>query len=112
MDIKKGDTVEILSGSDRGKRGIVLHALPKEDRLVVEGVNLQKKHSRQTKQTGSGRAIQSGAVEFPAPIHISNVVLVCPKCEKPTRALRRTDENGERSRICKICENPLDAVRK
>ncbi len=111
MDIKKGDTVEVLSGTDRGTRGVVLHAMPKEERLIVEGVNLQKKHSRQTTQTGSGRAIKGGTVEFPAPIHISNVKLVCPKCEKLTRVVRKSDEKG-RARYCKICENPLDAVRK
>ena len=111
MDIKKGDTVEVLSGGDRGKRGVVLRALPKDEKLVVEGVNLQKKHSKQTKQTGSGRAIQGGTVEFPAPIHISNVMLVCPKCDKLTRAVRRDGEKG-RVRICKSCENPLDAAGK
>jgi len=111
VDIKKGDTVEILTGADRGTRGVVLRAMPKEDRLVVEGVNLQKKHSRQTKQTGSGRAIKGGTVEFPAPIHISNVMLVCPKCEKLTRVVRRSGEEG-RGRFCKSCENPLDAPRK
>lgn len=111
MDIKKGDTVEVLTGIDRGTRGVVLHAMPKEDRLIVEGVNLQKKHSRQTTQTGSGRAIQGGTVEFPGPIHISNVKLVCPKCEKLTRVVRKSDEKG-RARFCKICENPLDAPRK
>jgi large subunit ribosomal protein L24 len=111
VDIKKGDTVEVLSGSDRGKRGVVLRALPKEEKLVVEGVSLRKKHSRQTKQTGSGRAIKGGTVEFPAPIHISNVMLVCPKCDKLTRVTRRSGENG-RVRICKSCENPLDAVGK
>ena len=111
MDIKKGDTVEVLSGSDRGTRGVVLRAMPKEERLVVEGVNLQKKHSRQQKQTGSGHAIKGGTVEFPAPIHISNVALVCPKCEKLTRVVRHSGEEG-RGRFCKSCENPLDAPRK
>ena len=111
MDIKKGDTIEVLTGSDRGSRGIVLHAMPQEERLVVEGINLQKKHSRGTTQTGSGRAIKSGTVEFPAPIHVSNVMLVCPKCEKLTRVVRHSGEAG-RGRFCKSCENPLDAPRK
>lgn len=110
MDIKKGDTVEILSGSDRGKRGLVLRVLPKEDRLVVEGMNLSKKHTRQTTQTGSGAALKGGTVEFPAPLHVSNVMLVCPKCEKATRVTRHVGE--DRGRFCKSCDNPLDAARK
>jgi large subunit ribosomal protein L24 len=111
VDIKKGDTVEILTGSDRGKRGIVLRALPKEDRVVVEGVNLHKKHTRQTTQTGSGSSIKGGLVEFPAPIHISNVMLVCPKCDQATRVTRRAGEE-RRGRFCKSCDNPLDPARK
>ena len=111
MDIKKGDTVEILSGSDRGKRGIVLRTVPKAERVVVEGVNLHKKHTRQTTKTGSGSSIKGGAVEFPAPLHVSNVMLVCPKCDKPTRVTRRTGDEHY-VRFCKSCENPLDAAGK
>ena len=109
MDIKKGDTVEIISGSDRGKRGVVLRALPKEDRIVVEGINLRKKHTRQTTQTGSGSSIKGGTVEFPAPVHVSNAMLVCPKCDRLTRVTRRTGEEHYR-RYCKSCDNPLDAA--
>ena len=111
MDIKKGDTVEIITGGDRGKRGIVLRALPKEDRLVVEGMNLRKKHTRQTTKTGSGSALKGGTVEFPAPLHVSNVMLVCPKCDKATGVTRRRDDTGHR-RYCRSCENPLDAAVK
>jgi large subunit ribosomal protein L24 len=103
VDIKKGDTVEIISGSDRGKRGVVLRALPKEDRIVVEGINLRKKHTRQTTQTGSGSSIKGGTVEFPA------AMLVCPKCDRLTRVTRRTGEEHYR-RYCKSCDNPLDAA--
>ncbi len=111
MDIKKGDTVEIISGGDRGKRGIVLRALPKADRVVVEGMNLRKKHTRQTTQTGSGSALKGGTVEFPAPLHVSNVMLVCPKCDKATGVTRRRDDASHR-RYCKSCDNPLDAAAK
>jgi len=111
VDIKKGDTVEILSGSDRGKRGIVLRTLPKEDRVVVEGINLQKKHTRQTAQTGSGGSIKGGSVEFPAPLHVSNVMLVCPKCDQATRVTRRAGEERQ-GRFCKSCDNPLDSAGK
>ena len=111
MDIKKGDTVEILSGSDRGKRGLVLRTLPKAERVVVEGINLAKKHTRQTTKTGSGSAIKGGTVEFPAPMHVSNVMLVCPKCDKPTRVTRRTGDE-RRGRYCKSCDSPLDYAGK
>jgi large subunit ribosomal protein L24 len=107
VDIKKGDTVEVISGRDRGKRGKVERALPKEDRVVVEGINLHKKHSKQTTSTGSGQAMKSGSVEFPAPIHVSNVMLVCPKCDKLTQVTRRAGEN-RRGRYCKACDSPLD----
>jgi large subunit ribosomal protein L24 len=111
VDIKKGDTVEILTGSDRGKRGVVLRALPKDSRVVVEGINLRKKHTRQTTQTGSGSSIKGGTVEFPAPIHVSNVMLVCPKCDQATRVTRRAGEERA-GRFCKSCDNPLDPARK
>ena len=111
MDIKKGDTVEILSGSDRGKRGLVLRVLPKAERLVVEGINLAKKHTRQNTRTGSGSSIKGGLVEFPAPLHVSNVMVVCPKCDKPTRVSRRAEEEHRR-RYCKSCDSPLDAAGK
>jgi large subunit ribosomal protein L24 len=111
VDIKKGDTVEIISGRDRGKRGVVLRVIPREDRLVVEGMNLRHKHTRQTTQTGSGRAIQGGTVEFPAPMHVSNVMLVCPKCDQLTRVTRRAGED-RRGRFCKSCDSALDPTGK
>ena len=76
MNIKKGDTIEVLSGKDRGKRGQVLRVIPREDFVVVEGINLRKKHKRQV-QT-QGRSLTPGIVEFPGPLHLSNVMLVCP----------------------------------
>ena len=110
MDIKKGDTVEVISGKakDRGKRGQVLRSLPKSEKIVVEGVNIHKKHTRQQTQTGSGRALQGGTVEFPAPMHHSNVMLVCPKCGKPTRVAHETGGNHGK-RVCKACGASMDA---
>jgi large subunit ribosomal protein L24 len=72
---------------------------------------VHKKHTRQNTQTGSGRSIKGGAVEFPAPMHISNVMLVCPKCDKATRVTRRSGEK-RLGRFCKSCDNPLDAAGK
>src|SRR5512133_4241237 len=85
VKIKKGDTVEVISGrsEDKGKRGEVIRVAPDVNRLVVQGVNVRTKHQRQVQS--QGRTINPGRVRFEAPIHISNVMLVCPKCGKATR---------------------------
>jgi len=80
MKIRKGDQVLIISGKYRGKKGKVLKAFPKEQRLLIEGVNLRKKHIRPRREGEKGQI-----VELPAPIHISNVKLICPKCKKATK---------------------------
>jgi large subunit ribosomal protein L24 len=106
MKIRKGDTVQVISGRNRGTRGQVLRRLPSEDRLVVQGVNVRKKHQRQI-QAG-GRTMNPGIIQFEAPIHVSNVMLVCPKCGKPSRiGLRR--EDGTSRRVCKSCDSLIDA---
>lgn len=106
MKIKKGDTVEVILGHDKGMRGQVIRVIPHEERLVVQGVNLRKKHQRQV-QAGR-RAMNPGIIEFEAPIHASNVLLVCPKCEKPTRVgVQR--EAGKRQRVCRQCSAIIDA---
>ncbi len=101
--IRKGDTVEIISGrfDDKGRRGEVINVLPKVDRVVVQGINLRTKHQAQV-QT-QGRTINPGLIKFEGPMHISNVMLVCPKCDQPTRVAVQRDEDGAR-RICKKCE--------
>ncbi len=105
MRIKRNDTVEVIAGNDRGVRGRVLRAYPKEGRVVVESVNIRKKHQRPT-QAGRGQ-VQPGIIQFEAPIHVSNVMLVCPKCDKPTRVSIRRDE-GVRVRVCKKCGKDID----
>lgn len=105
--IKKGDLVEVISGRevDKGKRGEVIRVLPKEDKVIVQGVNIRKKHQRQV-QT-QGRSISPGIIEFEGPIHISNVMLVCPKCDEPTRVgIQRLDEKPHR--VCKHCGSLID----
>ncbi len=84
MKIKKGDLVEVITGNDKGKRGEVLRVLPKENQVVVQGQNVRIKH-RKERQSSTGRAIPGGRIEFEAPIHVSNVLVVCPKTNKPTR---------------------------
>jgi len=99
--IRKGDTVEVISGADKKKRGEVIRVLADEKRVVVQGVNIRKKHQRQA-QLQSGRTISSGIIEFESSIDISNVMLVCPSCKKATRVgLRR--EGGQSLRVCKEC---------
>jgi large subunit ribosomal protein L24 len=105
--IKKGDIVEVISGrlQDKGKRGEVIKVLPKNHRVVVQGVNLRKKHQSQV-QT-QGRTMSPGIIEFEGSIDISNVMLVCPKCDEPSRVgIQR--ERGEIQRVCKKCDALID----
>jgi large subunit ribosomal protein L24 len=102
--IVRGDTVEVISGKEKGERGEVLRVLPKSDRLIVQGLALRTKHQRQI-QT-AGRTMSPGIIQFEGPIHISNVMLVCPKCDELTRVgLLR--EDGERKRVCKKCNEEI-----
>jgi large subunit ribosomal protein L24 len=107
MKIRKGDNVEVISGSfeDRGKRGEVINVLPGDDSLVVQGINIRTKHERQM-QT-QGRTINPGRIKYEAPVHISNVMLVCPKCDKPTRVNVLRDDSGTH-RVCKQCQALID----
>ena len=105
--IKKGDKVEVISGrdQDKGRRGEVIKVLPKEARVVVQGINLRKKHQRQVQ--AQGRTMSPGIIEFEAPVHISNVMVVCPKCDEATRvSIQR--EDGVSQRVCKHCGALLD----
>jgi len=97
VKIKKGDQVLIISGKDRGRKGKVLKSLPKEERIVIEGINLRKRHLRPKRAGEKGQII-----EIPAPIHVSNVKLVCSKCGKATRVGYRIIERTK-YRICKKC---------
>jgi large subunit ribosomal protein L24 len=108
VKIRKGDTVEVISGKleDKGKRGEVLDVLPKENRLVIQGVNVRTKHQRQV-QTQAGRNMNPGRIKFEAPLDISNVMLVCPKCSQKTRVSIQRDDTGAH-RVCKQCEAALD----
>jgi large subunit ribosomal protein L24 len=101
LNIKKGDTVQVISGKDRGATGKVILTMPKEDRVLVEGVNRIKKHTRIT--TNQRGAQSGGIVTQEAAIHASNVMVVCPACNKPSRIGHRQDENGKNVRICRRC---------
>ncbi len=103
MKIKKGDTVLIITGKDRGKKGKVLQSFPKDERVSVEGVNLLKKHVSPDKQKHQQKAKKVGQiVEFPAPINVSNVKLLCSKCNKGTRVGKEKE-----GRVCKKCNQKI-----
>ena len=103
MKIRKNDTVLVVAGKDRGKKGKVRFAYPKDERLLVEGINFIKKHARAT-----GGARQAGIIEREEPIHISNVMLLCNKCNHPTRIGFRSLEDGRKVRMCRSCGEVID----
>ena len=108
MKIKKGDTVVIITGKDRGKEGIVSRAMPQVDKVIVEGLNVVKKHVRPQGQTRQG-----GVIEKAMPIHISNVMLKCTSCGEPTRVARERrpiggDQKLRPVRICKKCNKIIE----
>jgi large subunit ribosomal protein L24 len=103
MKIKKNDTVIVIAGKDRGKKGKVRRALPDKDIVIVEGLNMIKRHSRARRA-----ASQAGIIELEAPIHVSKVMLVCGKCGNPTRVNFRFLADGKKARICSSCGEVID----
>ena len=99
--IRRGDEVLVTSGKNKGQRGTVRVNLISEDRVVIEGVNFVKKHMK------AGRARQAGIIQVEAPLHVSNVKLICPSCGQPTRVGIRKDGNDKNERYCKKCEKAV-----
>ena len=102
--VRKNDNVVVMTGKDRGKKGRVLKVLPEKNRVVVEGVNVIKRHTKPNPQ----RQIKGGVVEREAALHASNVQLVCPECGKATRVGRKVLGDGRKVRICRKCEGVVD----
>src|SRR4026208_1614178 len=102
--IRKNDTVLVIGGKDRGTSGRGLKILPDKSRLIVEGVNMIKRHTRPNPQ----KNIKGGIVEREASLHASNVQLVCPECGAPTRIRRQAPGDGRKVRICRKCEGVVD----
>lgn len=100
MKIKKGDTVKILSGKDRGKTAKVFRVYPKEGRILVEGVNLKKKHVRPKRQDKKGEVVL-----IPAAFPVSKAMLACPSCKKSARVGYKKNSSGKKNRVCKKCGN-------
>jgi large subunit ribosomal protein L24 len=106
--VKKDDTVYVISGRDKGKRGKVervIHEQRREDRVIVAGVNIVKRHTKP-----NPRVMQAGIVEKNAPLFISKVMPVCPNCDKPTRIRTGATPDGKKTRICKHCGEAMDKV--
>lgn len=100
--IRKGDTVQVIKGKDAGKKGRILRLFPDSGRAIVEGVNLVKKHKRKTQQDQQG-----GIVSIEAPLSVSNLMLVCKSCSRPTRVGFKLEQDGSKSRFCKLCKQPV-----
>ena len=98
LKIRKGDRVRVLSGKDKGKEGEVMRSLPREGKVIVDGVNVARKSQRPTRTTQQG-----GIIDKDMPIQVSNVALVCPSCGKPTRVGFKIDASGTKARVCKKC---------
>lgn len=102
MKVRKNDTVLVIAGKDRGTKGKVRQVLPKESKVVVEGVNMAKRHMKPR-----GAARQAGIIEREAPIRDSKVMILCTKCDRPTRISFRFLEDGKKVRICHHCEEVI-----
>ncbi len=106
-DLKKGDNVQVISGDDKGKKGKVLKVIPLEEKgmfkVIVEGVNFVKKHTRPNKQ-----AQQGGIIQKEAPLTVSKVMLICPRCNRPSKIGKKSLKDGTKSRLCKKCSEVIE----
>ncbi|MBE9482811.1 MAG: 50S ribosomal protein L24 [Chloroflexi bacterium] len=103
MKIRKNDTVLVIAGKDKGKKGKVRFVYPKDERMLVDGVNFIKRHTR-----ARGAVRQAGIIELEAPVHVSNVMLICSKCNHPTRIGFRFLTDGKKVRVCRSCGEVID----
>ena len=106
MKVKANDQVAIITGKDKGKSGKVMRTLSKQEKIVVEKVNIRTKHIKKTAQKPGEK------IQFEAPLHVSNVKVICPSCSKRTRVGYHKLENGKKQRICKKCNETLDKITK
>ena len=114
LDIRVGDLVVVISGKDKGKRGTVDRTLPSTGKIVIKGVNLHKRHAKsgaqRTRSGSTSGVIQGGIVDFEAPLSYSNVMLVCPSCDRATRVRHAVLPDGERGRVCVHCGEVSEQV--
>ncbi len=102
LQVKKGDKVLVIAGKDKGKKGKILRSFPANDRVLVEGTNMIKRHTRPTQKSPQG-----GIVDKPGPIHVSNIQLICPNCDQPARVGAKRTKEGKRVRICRKCDGEI-----
>jgi large subunit ribosomal protein L24 len=102
MKIRKDDTVIIITGKDKGKKGKIRQVLAKDGSVVIEGINIIKRHKKPR-----GQARQAGIIESEAPVNISKVMIMCPKCSKPVRLKAKVQEDGKRMRVCSKCNEVI-----
>ena len=102
LHVKAGDTVVVISGKDKGKKGRILRGFPSEGKVLVEGVNMIKRHTRPSRENPQG-----GIVEQEAPVYADKVMLFCSKCNRPVRTGNKIDDSGEKVRVCKKCGDAL-----
>jgi large subunit ribosomal protein L24 len=103
MKVHREDTVLVLTGKDKGKKGRVIRVFPRQEKVLVEKINMAKRHTRPTQQLPQG-----GIVEKEMPVHVSNVQLICPKCGKSTRVAQKILASGQKNRACKKCGEIMD----
>jgi large subunit ribosomal protein L24 len=99
MKLKTGDTVKMLSGKDRGKRAKILHVYPKDLSIIVDGINMKKRHRRSRRQDRKGEIVLK-----PMPVSVSAAMLICPSCGKATRVAAKIGDDGKKKRMCKKCQ--------
>ena len=113
-DVRKGDTVLILHGKDASKRGTV-ERIVRPDRVVIEGLNIAKKHTKPRSRTNQGDRVpqmqQGGIIDVAQPLNMSNVMIVCGRCDQPTRVAHAVLESGKTIRVCRRCGEPLEVVK-
>ncbi len=106
MSVRHGDQVVVIAGKDRGKRGEIIQVLPEKNRVVVDGVNMVKRHLRR-----QPNSLQAGIIDKPAPLDRSNVMLICTSCGQPSREARTILPDGSHARVCKKCGEIIDKER-
>lgn len=106
--VQQGDMVEIVAGKDKGQRGEVVRVLVRNNRVIVNGVNIMKRH-RKARPAPGGQQIPAQIIEFEAPLHLSNVMVVCSSCEERTRVGYRSSDGGHKSRYCKKCNSDISS---
>jgi large subunit ribosomal protein L24 len=102
MKLKKGDHVRVISGKDVGKEGDITRVIPDEERVIIDGINVAKRHQR-----AQGQTMQGGIIDKDMPVHVSNVAIVCSGCDKPTRIGYRFEADGTKVRVCRKCGKDL-----